>query len=438
MTKYRTWAVILLILSILGAWFIYSTEMKPDSKYRFKLGLDLSGGTLLVYRADVTKVDAADVDTKMQALQRVIERRINPNGVGESIVQIEKGGVLGGNEQKLIVELPGVSDVDEATKKIGKTTVLEFKIVDEKVAATISPTATTTPANLYVTTGLTGDFLKGAEFQFDQFNQPYVTVTFNDEGQELFAKITRENVGRYLAIFLDGAVISSPVIREEITAGTAQISGGFTRDEATQLVRDLNYGALPLSIDLVGTQKIGASLGEIALKQTVFAGLVALIIIGLFLVLWYRLPGLIATLALCIYVLVMLIIFKLFGVVLTAAGLAGFILSAGMAVDANILIFERMKEEFKRGHDIESGIREGFMRAWYSIRDSNLSSIITALILYWFSSTPLIKGFALIFGVGVLVSMFTAITVSRTFLLAVVPQKHGKASGFLFNNGLKN
>jgi preprotein translocase subunit SecD len=254
----------------------------------------------------------------------------------------------------------------------------------------------------------------------------------------LFAKITTEHKGEVLAIFLDGVAISSPVIQEPITDGKAIISGQFTPDQAKSLVRDLNYGALPVPIELVSTATVGASLGENAKTAGVKAGVWGLILIVAFLILWYRLPGFIASISLVIYIILSLAIFKLIPVTFTAAGIAGFILSIGMAVDANILIFERMKEELKRGKSVNDALHEGFSRAWLSIRDSNISSIITAIILFWLG-TSAIKGFALTLGLGVAISMFTAITVSRTFLFAVAPKSNGqvsKLSKFLFSNGL--
>ena len=231
-------------------------------------------------------------------------------------------------------------------------------------------------------------------------------------------------------------MISNPVIRDEITEGKAQISGGFTPEEAKQLVRDLNYGALPVPVELIGTQSIGASLGEKAVHASIKAGIIAFLVVALFLILWYRLPGLVAVIALAIYVVLNLAVFKMIPVTLTSAGIAGFILSLGMAVDANILIFERLKEELKRGRDLHDAIHEGFSRAWLSIRDSNLSSIITAVVLYYFASTSIIKGFALVFGIGVVVSMFTAITVTRTILLAFGFSGASRAVKFLFGHGL--
>ena len=264
-----------------------------------------------------------------------------------------------------------------------------------------------------------------------------VAITFDDTGKAKFAEITGENIGKVLAIFLDGKPISTPVIRDQIKDGNAVISGNFTPNEAKTLARDLRYGALPVPVVLIGTQSIGASLGENALKSSVDAGLWGFLIITIFLLFWYRLPGLVAIVSLLMYTVFMLAIFKLIPVVLTSAGLAAFILSIGMAVDGNILIFERMREELAKGHSLEDGIREGFARAWLSIRDSNLSSIITAVILYFFATSALIKGFALVFLIGVLVSMFTAITISRTFLLALGVKKYTGVVKFLFSNGLK-
>ncbi|TSC55360.1 MAG: Preprotein translocase subunit SecD, partial [Parcubacteria group bacterium Greene0416_79] len=282
-------------------------------------------------------------------------------------------------------------------------------------------------------------FLAKSQLVFDQTTgEPLVLLNFNREGETLFAELTKANVGRILAIFLDGAPISTPVVRQEITGGKAQISGGFTPQEAKELVRNLNYGALPVPIELVSTQTIGATLGDEAVKAGIRAGMWSFFIIAAFLVLWYRLPGVVAVVALAFYAALNLALFKLIPVTLTAAGIAAFILSLGMAVDANILIFERLKEELRRGRVLHDAIQEGFHRAWTSIRDSNISSIITAVILYYFASTAVIKGFALVFFIGVVTSMFTAITASRTLLKAMGARGEGKMSRFLFNSGFIN
>ena len=250
----------------------------------------------------------------------------------------------------------------------------------------------------------------------------------------MFAALTRDNVGRYFGIFLDGVPISVPVIRESIPDGTAVISGGFTAEGAKELARNLNYGALPVPIELISTQTVSATLGGEAVQDGILAALWGVIAVAIFMVLWYRLPGLLATCALMLYVLVVLALFLVIPVTLTAAGIAAFILSVGMAVDANILIFERTREELQGGKSAKEAIHDGFARAWPSIRDSNISSMITAVILFWFG-TSLIKGFALVFGLGVLVSMLTAITVSRTFLMALgLEAKHG-FTRLLFGSG---
>ncbi len=436
MWKYRISALILVAASALIGFFVYTTEVQK-SDYAFKLGLDLQSGSHLVYKADTETLAPSEIAGAMEILRQVIERRVNLFGVSEPVVQIERGGVLGGGENRLIVELPGVTDLTQAIARIGATPLLEFKLMrPEMEKLSQDELDKKTVGEVFVATPLTGRFLQKATLSFDErTNEPLVLLSFNSEGEKLFARLTKENIGRALAIFLDGVPISTPVIRQEITAGNAQISGGFTPVEARDLVRNLNYGALPVPISLRSTQTIGATLGEAAMAASVRAGLWAFLIVGIFLVLWYRLPGLIATLALAMYVALNLALFKLIPVTLTAAGIAAFILSLGMAVDANILIFERMKEELKKGRALSNAIQEGFHRAWTSIRDSNTSSIITALVLFYFASTPIVKGFALVFGLGVLTSMFTAITASRTLLFAV-KMGEGKVSRFLMSCGV--
>lgn len=443
MFKYRIYAFILILISVGIGYFVYFTENK-DSSLKFKLGLDLNGGTELVYRADTSKVDPKDIKDRMTALRNVIEKRVNPFGVGEQVVQIEKVGVFGSNqENRLIVALPGVTDVGQAKERIGKTPLLEFKLVrPEAEKFTEEDLKNKTVNDIFQDTELTGRFLKSSSLEFgDTLNEPVVAIQFDGEGEKLFAKITKENVGKVLAIFLDGNLISQPVIREEIRGGRATISGGFTGQDglkqAKSLAGNLNLGALPVPITGVSTQTVGASLGSKALDAGIKAGIYAFIIIGLFLIVWYRVPGLIAVLSLSAYVAINLALYKIIPVTMTSAGIAGFILSVGMAVDANILIFERMKEELKRGRGLEESMKDGFSRAWLSIRDSNISSIITALVLFIFSSNSIVKGFALVFGIGVGVSMFTAITVSRTFLFAVKSRGEGKIARFLFSSGIR-
>ena len=270
---------------------------------------------------------------------------------------------------------------------------------------------------------------------FRSTGAPQVGLTFNSDGRKLFSQITKEHVGDYVGIFLDDRIIQAPVVREEIPNGQAVISGGFTLEEAQTLVRNLNFGALPVPIKLISTKTIGPTLGAEAVRGGLEAGIISFIVISVFLLIWYRLPGLVAVIALGVYSAIMLALFKLVPVTLTAAGIAGFIITIGMAVDANILIFERMKEELARGRSIWDAMHEGFARAWLSIRDSNISSIITGIILYKFGSTSIVTGFALVFVIGVLVSMFTAITASRIMLYAISPSKDSKLSRFLISNG---
>jgi protein-export membrane protein SecD len=446
MSQIRIGALVLLIAGIFIGNFVYSSE-NADSRFPFKFGLDLSGGTHLVYRADTSNVDDMEVAGAMSALRDVIERRVNLFGVAEPLVQVEEGGAFAGQtEQRLIVELPGVTDTAEAIRLIGETPLLEFKLVNPNFEPPLFEEGEEIPEDAfddeYIATDLTGRYLKRATLEFSSgqqglSNEPIVVLQFNSEGGDLFEEITSENVGQILAIFLDGEAISTPVIRQAISGGSATISGNFTPEEGRLLVRDLNFGALPLPIELASTQTIGASLGEEALTKGIKAGTIGLALVALFLVAWYRLPGLLAVFSLGIYIVLMLSIFKFIPITLTAAGVAGFILSIGMAVDANILIFERMKEELKEGRkDMENSIRDGFKRAWMAIRDGNSSSIITAIILFWFG-TSLVEGFALTFGLGIMISMFTAITVSRTFLLAVGSGNEGGNMKKLFGSGLK-
>ncbi len=432
-------AVLVLIASAAIGFFVWSTT-GTGGRFDFKLGLDLQGGTHLVYTADTSSLDAADIPDSLNTLREVIERRVNAFGVGEPVVQTVQGGALGTGEQRLVVELPGITDVDEAVRLIGQTPLLEFKLVKQGFETQLESTPGVPNPAAFEETGLTGAYLSRATLDFGGtggvVSEPAVRVDFNSEGSELFSKITGENVGRLIAIFLDGRIVSAPVVRERITGGTATISGGFTAEEARELTRNLNLGALPVPITLQSTQTIGATLGEEAARAGVLAGLVGFIALSIFMILWYRLPGVVAVVSLSLYIILMLALFKIISVVLTAAGIAGFILSVGLAVDANVLIAERLKEELAAGKKADAAIREGFARAWLAIRDSNIAHIIAGVILFWFG-TSLIKGFALVFSIGVLVSMFSAITISRTFLLALGVNEQTRVGRFLLQNGLK-
>ncbi len=429
MFKIRILAIFFILAGVGIGYFVYSSEVGDGvifPHFPFKLGLDLQGGSHLVYKADTSNISAKEVADSMSALRDVIERRVNLFGVSEPLVQVEKSGIFGTDAAggyRLIVELPGITDLKQAVAMIGQTPFLEFKTErsDEEQKKILE--AQKNGERMYedpyfISSDLTGRYLKKAVLEFDNTTfQPKVGLEFNKDGSALFSKLTKENVGKKIAIYLDGAPISVPVVREEITSGTAEISGSFTAQEAKTLVGRLNSGALPVPIELISEQWIGATLGENTLMRGINAGIYGVIIIAIFLVLYYRLPGLLAVVALAIYAILTLAIFKIFGFTLTSAGIAGFILSLGMAVDTNVIVFERIKEELKSGKAANLAIRDGFSRAWLSVRDSNISSIITSVILFWFG-TSLVKGFALVFGLGVLVSMFSAITVSKTFLLA--------------------
>lgn len=463
MWKIRLAAVLILIGGALLGFFALHEDFASRfgikvpafvEKFSYKLGLDLSGGTHLVYRADVSKIEKSQVPSAMASLRDVIERRINIFGVSEPVIQTQNGSFTNQGEERLTVDLPGVTDVKQAVALIGQTPLLEFKVerpegaekdaLEKKLndAQTIVVNGGTVDINLddpyYVSSELTGRYLEKAVLEFDQAtNSPVIALQFNNEGSALFEKLTKENVGKTIAIYLDGAPLSTPVVREAITGGRAQISGTFTPQEAKTLVGRLNSGALPVPIELVSTTTIGPSLGTQAVKAGVMAGLIGLLAIIGFLILWYRLPGIIASVSLIVYAVIVLSIFKLFGVVLSAAGIAGFIISIGTAVDANILIFERMKEEVRSGRGIADSMRAGFDRAWSSIYDSNFTTLGTAVILFSLG-VSVIKGFALTLIIGILASLFSAYVVTRIFLYAFGSPKTNKITGFLFGSGLSS
>lgn len=458
MLQRKIWALVAILAGAAVAYFVYNTQMvHPDSKYAFRLGLDLSGGSRLVYRADISQIDSANVKDSMASLRDVIERRINLFGVSETTVQIEQGNFATNGENRLIVELPGITDLEKAVAMIGQTPLLEFKtarpegpekdkLLKELEALEVRAktgedlTGVPVPDPYFVSTELTGRYLKTSAVDFSQsgqpgggFGSPVVALTFDKTGSDLFEKLTEENIGKVMAIYLDGSPISTPVVNSVISGGQAIITGNFTPDEAKQLVGRLNSGALPVPIELVSTQSIGPSLGGEAAQAGVFAGLVGFVVLSVLLIVWYRLPGFVAVIALMIYMAFMFALFKLIPVTLTAAGIAGFIISLGLAVDGNILISERLKEEIRGGRTIKDAITTGFSRAWTSIRDSNTSSILTAAILYMFGSA-LIKGFALTLGLGAIMSMFSAVMISRVILTAF-DVRDNKFTKFIFKSG---
>ncbi len=391
----------------------------------FRKGLDLEGGTSITLRADMKDVPGDNRDAALESAKDVIERRVNFFGVSEPVVQTAKVG----NDYRIIVEIPGVTDLNQAIELIGQTAKLTFweqgSSLGENEATVSAQTASSSAVPLGATnflganpqkTNLGGNDLKQARVGFDQNNgRPVVELSFTAEGSKKFAEITKKNIGKPVAIVLDDIVIEAPRVEGPITQGTAVISGGFTTQTAKQLAVQLNAGALPVELSILEQRTIGATLGNQSLQKSFIAGIIGFFVIVIFMIILYGRLGLIASLALAIYTLLTLTLFRLIPVTLTLAGIAGFVLSIGIAVDANILIFERMKEEIRKGKQKHTALELGFSRAWDSIRDSNVASLITSLVLYLNGSGP-VKGFALTLAVGVIVSMFSAITVTRTFL----------------------
>lgn len=485
----------------------------------FRLGLDLQGGAHLVYEADMSEISDDDRGQALEGVRDVVERRVNAFGVSEPIVQTNKGA--GGNH-RIIVELAGVFDINEAIGLIGETPILEFKVPatnlqtelteeqqtqideaqeleqaeaetqlqlilegdvnfselqssmigrevtvtedDETFGALITELDTDqeigvidgvyeSGSDLYIVnylgsvetddsisyqldyirfpfttasdvldvdgwdnTELSGKHIQSASVVFDQqTSAPLVVLNFNKDGSDLFAELTESHINDVIGIFLDGEAISTPVVQQAIYGGEATITGNFTLQEAKLLAQRLNAGALPVPIELVSQQTVGPTLGALSLDRSINAALIGFAFIAVFMLAYYRFSGVLAVIALVVYAALNLALYKLLGVTLSLAGIAGFILSLGIAVDANVLIFERLKEELNAGRDLPTAIDEGFRRAWTSIRDGNLTTLIASVILFAFS-TSFIKGFALTLGLGILVSMFTAIVVTRLLL----------------------
>ncbi len=397
----------------------------------FKLGLDLKGGSHLVYEADLSQIKSENKSEAMQGLKDVIERRVNLFGVSEPVVAVQKTG----ESYRLVVDLPGIKDVEKAIEMIGKTPFLEFKqerpqTETDSILAMQQRIEGKTPEEYqqipnwqlgledpyFTSTPLTGQYLKKAEVGFSQTGfEPEVLLEFNDDGAKIFKDITAANVGKRIAIYIDNKLISAPKVNEEIPDGKARITGDFTQKEAQELVRNLNAGALPVPIKLVSQTTIEPTLGSVSLAKSLTAGFYGFLAVAVFMLLIYRFPGFIAAVALIIYGCVVLSLFKLIPVTLTLAGIGGAILSVGMAVDANVLIFARIKEERKAGENFARALEIGFSRAWPSIRDSNVTTLLVAVIMFGFG-TSFVKGFALTLSLGVLLSMFSAIFITKNFL----------------------
>lgn len=400
----------------------------------FILGLDLAGGSALTYKIETEKLNGDIKDSEaVAALRDVVERRVNLFGVREPTVTTSYSRLA--KEWRLVVELPGVTDLEQAEKLIGDTPVLDFRTLRPGAGQDGIGSSTQLMSTDFVGTPLTGAYLKKSNLVFDQTTRrPMVELVFNDDGAKLFGTITKENIGKQVAIFLDGAPISSPVVQQEITNGKAVISGDFSVEEARLLVGRLNSGALPVPISLQGTNVVPPSLGEIAVKDGTKSSIIGFLLVALFMMLWYRLQGFVAVIALISYSGAMLALFKVIPVTLTSAGLAGFIISVGLAVDANVLTFERTKEEIKNGKSLKDAVEIGFERAWTSIRDSHIAAIIVSVILFWFG-TSIVKGFAFTFFLGAVMSLISAQVITRIFLMAIVPKTSGRVTRFLFGSG---
>jgi preprotein translocase subunit SecD len=420
--------VVVLLAAVVAAAFAFPEYANPQlsrvpgapqvPNIPYKLGLDLQGGVHLVYQADLSRVDSANYDSAMGGLRDVIERRVNFFGVSEPLVQTEGDG----GERRLIVQLAGIFDTHQAIQLIGDPPLLDFREPKPNYSEIIESNTLVFETgegefeDPFVITYLNGSLLDRADVGFNNITQePLITLQFNSEGAQLFEEITARNIGQPLAIYLDGAPLQTPIVQTAISGGRAQITGDFELQEVQRIVRELNAGAIPVGIDLIFQETVGPTLGQISLEQSLRAALLGLTLVTVFMIAFYRIPGLLAALALLIYIVLMLSLFKLIGVTLTLAGIAGLILSIGMAVDANILIFSRMREELKEGKTFATAIEEGFRRAWPSIRDGNITTILVAVILFGFGSS-FVQGFALALSVGILLSMFSAIFVTKNFL----------------------
>jgi preprotein translocase subunit SecD len=458
MKRYQT-LIIILILFILAIWIVmpsnpgiklgnYRRDIQP------RLGLDLVGGVQALLEADLPAGQTIDSQA-MQTARTIVENRVNGLGVTEAVVQ--QAG-----DRRIVVELPGVEDPEQAIAVLKETGLLEFvdmgldPVAEGSVVQTdfatgsseAAPTPTTEPVapgttgeqtvpqnNRILHTVMTGAVLKTVEVQRNQTGQYVIAFTLTPEGSKTFADYTSQNVGKILGIVLDKEVISTPRVESAITQGEGVITGSFTPESANALAVQLRYGSLPIPLKVITSSTVGPSLGQDSLQKSLIAGFIGLLVVMLFMGLFYRLPGVIADVALIGYALMTFALYKFIPVTMTLPGIAGFILSIGVAVDANILIFERLKEELHAGRTLRQAIDQGWGRAWPSIRDSNLSTLITCGILFWFGSTygaSIVKGFSLTLAIGVLVSMFTAIIVTRTFLHLVLDNIEFKSHHKMF------
>lgn len=395
-----------------------------QKNFDYKLGLDLQGGSRITYKVDMKDIQKANRDIAFESVRNVIDRRVNFFGVTEPTIQNLKVG----DEYRIIVELPGTTNVQEAQNLIGKTAQLTFWEGSNQKSATSSSILLNNLSLVFssspIKTSLTGKDLTDSKVSFDSSTgKPQVQLNFTSSGAKKFADITKRNVGKVVAIVLDQDIVEAPRVNEPILNGNAVISGNFNVQTANNLKIQLNAGALPAPLEVIAQRTVGPSLGIDSLRKSIVGGILGFISICIFMVYLYRKEGLLACIALVIYIVTVLFIFQAVPITLTLAGIAGFILSIGMAVDANILIFERMKEERRAGKPQSIAVRLGFIRAWSSIRDSNISSLITCVILFEFGS-GIIRGFAVTLAIGILISMFSAIMVTRN--LIIVFDKRGE------------
>lgn len=447
--------LVILTLVVAGLWVVWpdnpGLHLGPlDRPIQVVRGLDLQGGLRVLLEADLPD-ETPVTPEQMQAARDIVENRVNALGVSEPIVQVA-------GSRRILVELPGVEDTEQAVATIRETALLEFvdfsgvspaeipSLIGAQIQTDFGQSASAPPVldpsqpagPIPFHTVLTGANLEGATVSGDGMGGFGVEIRFGAEGAGIFSEYTRQNVGRSLAIVLDKIVLSAPRISEPITGGQAMITGDFTVEEANQLAVQLRYGALPVPLKVVESKTVGPTLGQDSLDRSLRAGVIGLALVIAFMVVYYRLPGVVASMALLFYAVLTFALFKLIPVTLTLPGVAGFILSLGMAVDANVLIFERLREELRAARPLKLATDLGFDRAWPSIRDSNLSTLITCAILYWFGSTfgaSIVKGFALTLSIGVLVSMFTAIVATRSLLHLVLDRMQLKEHPGLFGVG---
>ncbi len=443
--------IFIILIAVVALWIGWPTHntlkihlgpIRIDRDISIRQGLDLQGGLQVLLEADVPPTTEVSPEA-MEAARTIVENRVNGLGVVEPLIQLQ-------GDRRIIVELPGITDPDAAIATFRQTGLLEFidagstPIEEGTVVKTtfgmtttvpVEPTPTVTgtgavtgtltpepPTETVYESVFTGKDLKSADVALDNTGKPMIRFELQPEAAKRFEEYTASHVNQYLAIVLDKVVISSPIIKSAIPDGQGVIEGNFTLEEARSLAIQLKYGALPVPLKVVDNRTVGATLGQDSVRRSTTAGIIGVIVVFLFMLAYYRLPGLLADFALVLYALLNFMVFKLVPVTLTLPGIAGFLLSTGMAVDANILIFERMKEEIRAGRSLGSAIAAGFDRAWTSIRDSNLSTLITCVILYSFGSNfgaSIVKGFAITLGIGVLISMFTAIVATRTFIRAM-------------------